>query len=188
MEDTNMAEEVKKLTIPELQEQIKIASAAGDWKAVSKCANEMIALEKEAEKTEREAKQKAVADLTLSIKKKIDEFIAEMKQAGELDSADGVWYADDFGTTESSLRLLKSQPKAAKPASGSAATASHGGGGGKKFDVKTEDLLKEHGTQAFKKDGKDTEVTLQAQWDSSPDKNNRYRVREQLLKIAGYIQ
>lgn len=171
---TSVAEQPKpQPSEAELMQQMDTALKSGDFKAVAKVASDLAKFQKEREKAELEAKQQKLAATTEVVKSAIEKLIEKLIQDGKLDDADGVWFSYDFGTTEKTCKLFKSQ---AKPRS-----SGGGGGTGKKFDVSTSDLLEKHGTEEYK-DGQ----TFQQAWDGSEgDKNKRYAVRMALLKKSG---
>jgi len=185
-----MGDETKVLSLDELEAQMKDAAGKGDWAAVRKIAKELENVEKAQAIAEREAKERALANTTLTVKKKIDAIVEKMKDAGELDIADGVWYANDFGSTDTSCRLMKS-----------AVRKSSGGGGKSSYvanDAKTSDLLAQVGDNVMF--ATDTEVTIDKQkitmaagttFKTAHEFSNnggwRNRVRMALLKEAGLV-
>lgn len=214
-----MADEVKvetKLTIEQIQEQMADATGKRDWKQLSKLANMLVKAEAEQKAAEVKAKQEALAQITGSVgdlfnglvkflvggqspdATEVDEYCDKILALSgtELDKADGVWYSNDFSAESghaTSIRLMKGQAKEAKPkAEGQAKTS--GGGGGKKFDVKTEDMITEVGESAVLGDGQNGTIkagsayvgkTVKEAWDASTDKNWRYGLRTILLKHTG---
>jgi hypothetical protein len=169
-----MAVEAKPKTETELMADMQKAVKSGDYKMVAKVASELVKFQKEKEQRELEAKQKVLADKTIKVKAKLDKAVEAMIATGELDQADGIWYANDFGEKLVSCRLIKTAPRAAGKTGG--------GGGGKKFSVSTTELLEKFGKDEYK-DGQ----TFQAAWDANTDKNWRYAIREALLKKNGNI-
>lgn len=168
-------EAVPQPTREELEMQLGQALAAKDYSAVAKVSAKLSRFQADIDKAEREAKEKALADITNRVKSAIEGALKRFIDRGDLNGADGVWYSYDFGDTLSTCRVLK--PTATK-------TVRHSNGGaGKKFDVKTEDMLTRHGAEVWK-DG----ITYQAQWDSSTEKNNRFGVRTALLKLEGFVK
>lgn len=163
-----------------LMADMQKATAANDWKLVSKVASQIARMVATEEKAALDAKQKAVETLGIKVKDFITKAIKPMIDKGELDEADGVWYSMDFGDEmkdgirPTGIRLLKSAAKVAKGAGG--------GGGGKKYDVKTEELLTQHGGKVM---NEETGQTFQEAYDASTEGNSRYQVRVKLLKLAG---
>lgn len=157
-----------------LMAEMNQAVKSGDYKAVAKVASELVKFQKAKEQAEYDAKVKALAEVELKVKSAIAKAIQPFVEKGELDSADGVWFAQDFGEKLVTCRLMK---VAVKKASGGG-----GGGAGKKFSVSTSELLEKFGADEYK-DGQ----TFQAAWDSNVDKNWRYAIREALLKKAGVV-
>lgn len=164
-----------------LMAEMQKATAANDWKLVSKVASEIAKMVATEERAALEAKQKAVENLGMKVKDAITKLLKPMIDKGELDAADGVWYGMDFadqmekgGERPSSIKLLKSAVKAAK--------GTGGGGGGKKYSVKTEDLLVEHGSKVM---NAENGQTYQQAYDANTEGNSRYQVRVKLLKVAG---
>lgn len=137
-----------------------------------KASEQLAKMEKDKAKLELEAKQKAVEELTITVKGQIDKFIEKLKAEGKLDQADGVWFSYDFGDTASTCKLIKGS--VSKRTGG-------GGGGGKKYSESSAELLEKFGNEEYK-DGQ----TYQQAWDSGEgDKNKRFAIRESLLKKAG---
>lgn len=160
-------------TEQQLMQEMQTAVESGDFKLVAKVATELAKFQKAREAEELKAKQEKLAKTTLVVKEAIDKLVSKLMSDGKLDNADGVWYNYDFGTTEADCRLYKAPAKAR--------SSGGGGGAGKKFDVKTEDLLAEHAAKPYKETG----MTYQQAWDSAEgDKNARYAVRMALLKEA----
>jgi len=160
-------------TQEQLMAELQAALAAGDFKAVATVSRKIDSLAKQAEKAELDAKRQAVEAIAEKVKAKIIKAIQPMVDAGELDSADGIWFSYDFGEQAPTLRLLKSAAKAARTG---------GGGTGKKFDISTDELLAKFGGEEFK-DGQ----TFQQAYETSTDKNWRYAIRTKLLKKEGII-
>ncbi len=129
-----MTDEVKVADVATLEAQLKAAVTKGDYKAVRQIAKELDDAEKAQAAAERELKLKALADTTLKVKQKIDAVVQKMIDSKELDFADGVWYANDFGSTETSCKLMKS---AVKTGTGK----SSGKGSYKPCDIPTSELL-----------------------------------------------
>ena len=212
----DVKQEVKPLTIEEIQNLMGEATAKKDWKAVSKLAQSLVKAEADAKATELKAKQDALAAVTggvMALLDKVVDFLtggdppdaAEVDEFAEtllaltgkeLDSADGVWYSNDFSAEAGhakSMRLMKGAVKEAKPkADGTGKTASTGGG--KKFDVSTEAMITEVGEASIFGDGQNETVkagsayagqAVKAAYDSSTDKNWRYGIRTALLKATG---
>lgn len=167
----NMADEVVEVkTKDQLLAEMKVAMDSGDFKAVSKVSSQIAKVVAGEEKVEKDAKQAAVAKLTDVVKKAIDKAVKPFIDSGELDAADGIWYANDFGEKLTSCRLVKG-----------AARKAGGGGGGKKFNVTTTELLTKHGAELMGDTGK----TFQEAYDEDTGGNARYKVRMKLLKADG---
>jgi len=177
VENTQEQTTTAQVSEAELLKQMQEATKSGDFKQVAKVASELVKFQKAKEQAELEAKQKALAEVTETVKAAIDKVVNGLIDSGKLDMADGVWYTNDFGDKLTTCRLMKGQAKA-KSSGGNG-----GGGGGKKFDVDTTDLLEKFGNQEYK-DG----VTFNQAWEADTDKNKRYAIREKLLKLGGYIQ
>lgn len=163
------AEEAK--TKDQLLAEMKSAVDKGDWKGVAKISTAIAKTVAAEEKAELEAKQAAVGKLTDKVKAAFDAVAKKIVDSGELDAADGIWYANDFGEKLTTCRLLKSQPKA----------KGTGGGGGKKVDITTTALLEKHGHLQMGDSGK----TYQQAFDEDTGGNARYKIRMKLLKVAG---
>lgn len=172
---TAVAVEVKPKTQAQLLAEMKAATDAGNWKAVSKISSEIAKMVTAQEKFELDKKQAAVAKLTIDVKAKVDKFIQSMIDTKELDNCDGVWFSYDFGDKASSMRLTKTATRAK-------GTGGTGGGGGKKFAISTGELLTKHGASVWK-DGQ----TYQQVYDSNTSGNSRYVVRCALLKLEGLV-
>lgn len=170
-----VAEPPKQASESELMAQLDAALKSKDFKVVAKVSNEIAKFQKTKEQAELEAKQTALAAVTDEVKKVITAALKPLVEAKKLDSADGVWFTQDFGEKIVTCRLTKT----------AARKASTGGGGGvgKKFDVNTNDLLAKFGDQPYKETG----MTIQEAFDSNTDKNYRYAVRQTLLKLNGTI-
>lgn len=178
-----MAKEAKTTTTPEsvttepstqeLMAKLQTALNAGDYKAVAQVSRQIDQRERQAEKAELEAKRAALEGMAESVKHSIMSVVAPLVESGELDKADGIWFAYDFGDTDATVRLTKSASR----------TPRAGGGTGKKFDISTDDMLSKHGEESYK----DTGMTIRQAYDSNTDKNWRYAIRQALLKKEGII-
>lgn len=157
-----------------LMSQLDIALKAKDFKAVAKASGELVKFQKAREAAELEVKQKALEAVTKEVMAAIVKAVKPFVDAGKLDDADGIWYANDFGEAMTSCRLMKSTPRKAR--------AGGGNGGGGKFAVSTNDLLEKFGSQEYK-DG----VTFAEAYEADTDKNKRFAIRTKLLKLGGYI-
>lgn len=166
-----MEEEVVK-TQEQLQADIKQAVDAGNWADVKRISGEIAKLVKVEEKTERDVKLAAVAELTETVKSELDKLVTKLiDKYAEMLSVDGVWYSKDFGDQGSSCRLLKSQPKA---------RTGGGGGAGKKFSITTNELLDKFGDQL----NGDSGQSFKEAYEATTDGNKRYNIRMKLLKLA----
>lgn len=165
--------EVKELTEAQLMEALETALKSKDFKAVTAASRKLDSAVKAKEKVELEAKRAVLDAMTEEVKGAIMKAVKPLVDSGKLDAADGIWFSFDFGEKAPVVRLMKTQPKAAR---------SGGGGGGKKFDISTDDMLSRHGQEEFK-DG----LTFQQAYESSTDKNWRYAIRQKLLKLEGII-
>ena len=150
---------------------MQTALTAGDFKAVAKISRQIDSMQRAAEKAELDAKRAALEGMSQLVKGAINEAVAGLIADGQLDAADGIWYAYDFGDTEATVRLTKT-----------ATRTRTGGGTGKKFDISTEDMLGRHGLEDYK-DG----MNFRQAYDSNTDKNRRYAIRQKLLKLEGII-
>jgi hypothetical protein len=183
-----MTEEVKTpRTIEQIKAEMQTALASGDMKALGNLSKEFTNVQKAGEKAELDAKQaalkekwSAVYDDLFSNDADNPGMLRAMVDEGELDVADGVWIAWDFGAKEEkglnpSLKFFKKAQKAAGEASGT-----------------THVLLKEHGSELATgmkdKEGNDIAAgrTWQEVYDASKgDGNAVYRVRMALAKALG---
>ncbi len=166
-------------TVEVVKHDLDKAYKAGDFAQMAVLSREMTKLTTGAEKAAKEAKVLALVEVAKRVKSIIDKAIKPMVDAKELDSADGVWYVMDFGEKESALRLTKTTVRKSTTGEGRTTTAT----GAKTYDKSTDTLLAEFGSNFFKVNGEDTTTTLQAQYDSSTDKNSRFGVRKQLIKL-----
>jgi len=162
-------------TKDELLAQMNEAIASGNFKLVTQLSRQITKVADTEDKAELEAKQLAVKEKTEVVLSAIMKPLAKLYEAGELDSADGVWFTWDFEENLKTCKLLKK-----------AVTTHKGGGGGagKRFSVGTEELLSKHGGELVGETGK----TYQELWDESTEKNHRYQVRMKLLKLDGVSQ
>jgi len=160
------------LSEEELMAQLETALASKDFKAVAAASRKLDQAVKAKEKAELEAKRAILDEMAEKVKAVIAKAVKPLVDSGELDAADGIWYSYDFGEAAPVVRLMKTQPRAARA----------GGGTGKKFDISTDDMLSRHGGEDYK-DG----MTFRVAYDSSTDKNWRYAIRQKLLKIEGII-
>lgn len=163
-----MTDEVK--TKDQLLADLQTAMDKGEWKTISSISSQISKLVKGEETAERDAKLVALKDITLKVMKTIEKAVKPFIDAGELDIADGVWFSNDFGEKLTDCRLVKSQAK----------VKTGGGGGGKKFDIKTSELLEKHGSEMVGDTGK----TFQQAYDANTDGNYRYGLRNKMLKLA----
>lgn len=171
MADVVATAEVK--TKDQLLAELQTAMDAGEWKTISSISSQISKLVKGEESAERDAKLVALKDITIKVMKAIDKAVKPFVDAGDLDIADGVWYSHDFGEALTDCRLVKSQAKA----------RTGGGGGGKKFDIKTSELLERFGSETLVNAG-GVETTFQAAYDGNTDGNFRYFLRTKMLKLA----
>ena len=161
-------------TKEQLMVEMQNAMTSGDWKLVSQVSHKIDIMTKAVEKAEMDAKRAVLDEMSDSVKAAIVDAIQPLVDSGQLDAADGVWFTYDFGEQAPIVRLMKTTTRT--PRAG-------GGGTGKKFDVSTDDMLAEHGDEAYKETG----MTIKAAYDSNTDKNWRYAIRQKLLKLEGII-
>lgn len=163
-------------TKDELLAEMKVASDAMDWKAVSKVSSQIAKLVAGEEKAEKDAKLAVVVALADTYKKAIDKVVnklAETVPADQLEVMQGIWYSFDFEEIESSCRLMKGTTRKAG--------AGSGGGGGKKFSITTNELLAKHGSEQMGDSG----MTFSESYAADTGGNARYKVRMKLLKAEG---
>ena len=156
----------------QLMAELETALASKDFKAVAAASRKLDSAVKAKEKAELEVKRAALDAMIDKVKSAISKAVKPLVDSGDLDVADGIWYSYDFGEQAPVVRLMKTQPRAART----------GGGGGKKFDISTDDMLGRHGQEEYK-DG----LNFQQAYESSTDKNWRYAIRQKLLKVEGII-
>lgn len=164
---------VKELSTQELMTKLQTALTAGDYKAVASVSRQIDQRERATEKVELETKRAALEAMSESVKIAIMEAVTPIYDSGQLDKADGIWFTYDFGEAAPTVRLMKTQARAARTG---------GGGTGKKFDISTEDMLNKNGSNEYK-DG----MTYRQAYDQNTDKNWRYAIRQKLLKLEGII-
>ena len=100
----------------------------------------------------------------------VDSVVAEVPD-NVIGLMDGVWFSFDFGESVAACRLTKTAPHKA---------VANSSGGGKKYAIKTSELLTKHGDDISAADGK----TYRQLYDATTDGNQRYNIRVKLLKLA----
>ena len=178
----------------EQKKQLAEALAKGDFKTVTTIskaiASEQAKVEKskrEAGKGEEEQKKQLLIATTLAMKDRIVELIKRSKDTDNadyllnMDKADCVVFKWNFTDADNLVECKLFKSSAARPAG----TKSTGGGAGKKYSVKTEELLAKYGEYIFKEE---TGQTFKEAWDSNSDGNWRYGIRVKLLKLEGVIK
>jgi len=178
----------------EQKKQLAEALAKGDFKTVTTIskaiASEQAKVEKskrEAGKGEEEQKKQLLIATTLTMKDRIVELIKRSKDTDNadyllnMDKADCVVFKWNFTDADNLVECKLFKSSAARPAG----TKSTGGGAGKKYSVKTEELLAKYGEYIFKEE---TGQTFKEAWDSNSDGNWRYGIRVKLLKLEGVIK
>jgi hypothetical protein len=171
----------KQMTLEEMKSKLQAAATVGDMKTVIQLAKAVENAEKAAQKAKFEATSKEREALTMKLKAdamklvnayrdRIVELIGE-EQAG----IDIHWTA-----AEGDLITVAIMKAAKRQSTGGGST---GGGTPKKYEKTSDDLLKAYGSQPYKKNGEDSGKTLQEAWDESSEKNHRYGVRQQLIKL-----
>ena len=163
----------KEPTEAELMAELEAALKSKDFKAVAAASRKIDGIQKAKEKAELAEKKAALDAMSEDVKTAIMKSVKPLVDSGKLDAADGIWFSFDFGEQAPVVRLMKTQPRAARAG---------GGGGGKKFDISTDDMLSRHGEEAYK-DG----MTYSQAYLSSTDKNWRYAIRQKLLKLENII-
>ncbi len=170
-----MADDEQVKSQDELLAEMKVATDAGDWKAVSKISSAIAKMVAVGEKAEKDAKLEAIKGLTEKVKATIDKAVQKIVESGELDAAEGIWYVNDFGEKLTSCRLLKSAQR-----------KGGGGGVGKKLSITTTDLLKDYGDQVIE-GGDLAGMTFKAAYEGNTDGNFRYKLRMKMAKLAGLL-
>jgi len=158
-------------TKDQLLAELQKAMDAAEWKTISTISSQIAKLVSAEANAEREAKQTALKGITEKVMRAIEKAVKPFIDSNDLDIADGVWYSHDFGEALTDCRLLKSV-KVAKAG---------GGGGGKKFDIKTSELLEQFGATLVGDTGK----TFTESYAENTDGNFRYGLRNKMLKLAG---
>ena len=159
----------------ELKAQIKAMVDKGEFGSeFAKLSKQLAGLQAKREADEREAKQKALVDITEKVKDVIMKATEPLLKEIEAKGGDGIWFVSDWGEALVDVKLMKKAPAKAK--------SSGGGGGGKKFSISTDELLAKHGDKMF-----DESMTFRQAHESTTDGNFRYKVRTKLLKEDGLI-
>ena len=198
---------VKVPTIAELQVSIAEASAKQDWVAVGKLAKALTNGQGDIEKAAKAELQKKLEAVSSGVKGIFDKVCTIMtagtapskeamqaltqsirefvKTGKELDGADGIWFAQDFGASSTECKVMKAAKKASA------------GGTSRTYVTsaeKTDDLLTKYGDQPYtvaektmKIAGVDTMIpagtTFKAAYDLSTNGNWRFTIRTALLKL-----
>jgi hypothetical protein len=184
-------------TVEVVDSEFKAAVDAKDYALIAKLSKEMGKLQADAEKAKREQALAGRAELTGKIKAKIDAFMQKLVDSKALDGCDGIWYTNDFGSTETSLRLFADE-KPKRKSSGTGAST----GSGKKFSITTKELLEKHGNEAVGESaGKDLAYTVNGvtiswnadtTWNEMSQKSTNgnwqyFKVRIPLLKLESLL-
>jgi hypothetical protein len=184
-----MADEVITKTKDQLLKELGAAWEAKDMKLMGKLSVAVAKAEEAEAKVAKEVLQKVLGELTLKVKAIIDKATIKIIESGQLDGADGIWYANDFGEALTTCRLTKATAKKAS-----------GGGSGKSSYVsnpaKSADLLAQVGDQIMFEVNTEVSIdkvsqtmaagtTLRQAYDYSTNGGWRNRVRMALLKAAG---
>lgn len=172
-EGTTPEPAAKELSTQELMTKLQDALTAGDYKAVASVSRQIDIRERATEKAEVDAKRAELDAMSADVKNAIKSVVEPLVMDGKLDKADGIWFTWDFGEQDATVRLMKTQARAARTG---------GGGTGKKFDISTDDMLNKNGSQEYKDD-----MTYRQAYDQNTDKNWRYAIRQKLLKLEGII-
>ena len=159
------------LTIEQLMAQMQDAITKNDFKLVSSISRKIDTRNRAIEKSALDAKRAMADEVGKTVMSAIMEVVQPLVDDGTLDDFDGVWFTNDFGEQQPTIRLVKTATKA---------RSSGNGGAGKKFDVSTEDMLSRHGEEVYKDD-----MTFSVAYQSNTDKNWRYAIRMKLLKLEG---
>jgi len=177
--------------------EFKAAVDAKDYALIAKLSREMAKLQADAEKAKREQALAGRAELTDKVKAKVDAFMQKLIDSKVLDGCEGIWYANDFGSTETSLRLFADErPKRKSSGTGTST------GSGKKFSVTTKELLEKHGNEvvgesagkelSYTVNGVAISWTVDTTWNEMSQKSTNgnwqyYKVRVPLLKLEGLL-
>lgn len=156
--------------------ELESAMASGNMKAVIELAQAVKKMESEADRTKAEANKELIVELAVTVRGELAKVAKKFQdQITELVGVDKarVKFEWDF-QDESTIAISKSIGGGARKG---------GGGTPQRYEKSTTDLLSQYGAMAYKKNGEDTEQTLQQAWDASTDKNHRFGVRGQLVKI-----
>jgi hypothetical protein len=170
-----------KLTLEQLQEQLKSAMASGNMPEVIRLSQVVTKATKGASSVELEAKKGQITDLGEKIKLAfqssiIDKFgmdivalVGEKKAIIKLD-----W---DYEGQTPTCKIVKG-------IAGTRKAGAKGGGNPQKFAMSSDDLIAKHGDAPFKKDeAGNTSQTMKQAWDATTDKNARYAIRQAMIKL-----
>lgn len=181
----------------QLMVEVGKAWEAKDMKLMGQLSRLATKAEADVEKTKKAALLAELVEKTLTVRNTIAKAIAKMVDAGELDGAEGIWYAQDFGAMEEvginpACRLVKTGRKASGEGGGSSQSSYVAN------PAKSADLLAQVGSEVMF--AEDTPVTIdkvervmaagttyKEAYDFSTNGGWRNRVRMALLKKAGII-
>lgn len=180
----------------QLFEALGTAYKAKDFKLMGKLSSLVAKAEQTEEKSKKDALLAELIAVTQNVSTAISGVIESLVDTGQLEGAEGVWYAFDFGAIREvginpACRLIKSGRK----------TTGEGSGGKSSYvanPAKSADLLNQVGDEVMF--AEDTTVTIDKQeqvmpagttyrkaYDFSTNGGWRNRVRMALLKKAGII-
>lgn len=181
------------MTSEQVLAEMEKAFKSKDMKLVGQLSKLYAKKEQEAEKAARDAMLAKLAETTETVRTTIEKALTELIESGELDGADGVWFAKDFGEQLSTCRLTKTATRK---------VAEAGAGAGKGSYVanpaKSADLLAQVGDRIYLAEATTVTIdkvehalpagtTFKQAYDFSQNGGWRNRVRMALLKEAGVI-
>ena len=140
---TETQKPIAEMTAEELDAKVKELVMAGGYKAAKAYINELVKREADEEKKAKEALQNKLAETTGKVQHLFDEIkkiITGEKQpteaqakrvtdlllkfeGKELDGADGIWYAADFGESSTTIKLIKGSKRASTGGTGSGSSS-----------------------------------------------------------------
>ena len=187
-----------KLSKDQLLEAIGKAYASKNMKLMGQLSKLYTKVEADEEKAKKEALQSELVKVTADTLAKLTTYADSLVESGELDGAEGIWFALDFGTIREkginpSCRLMKGSRKASAGGGASAGKSSYVAN-----PAKSADLLAQVGGNVYFAETTtvtidkveqvmDAGMTFKQAYDFSTNGGWRNRVRMALLKEAGVI-
>ena len=154
--------------------------ASGDMKAVIELASQI----KKAQAAEAKANEDANKGLIMELSEKVKSEL--FKVVGKYQEQIVTLVGEDKAIVKFSYDFSDSiNPPLCAISKGSGSGAKRQGGGGtpQRYEKSTTDMLAQYGDMPYKKNGEPTGQTLSQAWNDSTDKNHRFGVRQQLVKL-----